>query len=48
MSGRGFEVDSEGNLVWEYINYVEPGIVGVVGEVQRLPPEYTELFTPAE
>ncbi|WP_019503494.1 arylsulfotransferase family protein [Pleurocapsa sp. PCC 7319] len=45
MSGRGFEVDRQGNVVWEYVNYVEPGIVGVVGEVQRLSPEYTELFT---
>jgi len=48
MSGRGFEVDPQGNLVWEYINFVEPGIVGVVAEVQRLSPEYTELFTPTE
>ena len=45
MSGRGFEIDADGNLVWEYINSVDRGIVGVVGEVQRLPQEYTELFT---
>ena len=48
MSGRGLEIDPQGNLVWEYINYVDRGIVGIVGEVQRLPPEYTEVFTPAE
>ena len=48
MSGRGLEVDRQGKVVWEYVNYVEPGIVGVVSEVQRLPPEYTELFTPKE
>lgn len=48
MSGRGLEVDPQGNIVWEYINYVEPGIVGVVGEVQRLSPEYTQVFTPTE
>lgn len=48
MAGRGFEVDPQGNLVWEYINFVQPGIVGVVAEVQRLSPEYTELFTPTE
>ena len=48
MSGRGFEIDSQGKVVWEYINYVEPGIVGIVGEVQRLSPEFTKLFTPEE
>ena len=48
MSGRGLEIDPQGKIVWEYINYVEPGIVGVVSEVQRLSPESTELFTPAE
>ena len=48
MSGRGFEIDRQGKVVWEYVNYVEPSIVGVVAEVQRLSTEYTELFTPAE
>lgn len=48
ISGRGFEIDPQGNVVWEYVNYIDRGIVGVVGEVQRLPLEYTELFTPAE
>ncbi|MGF1542082.1 MAG: arylsulfotransferase family protein [Pleurocapsa sp.] len=48
MAGRGFEINPQGKVVWEYVNYVEPGIVGVVGEVQRLSPEYTELFTPKE
>ena len=48
MSGRGLEIDPQGKIVWEYINYVEPGIVGVVGEVQRLSPEYTQVFTSAE
>ncbi len=48
MSGRGFEIDRQGKVVWEYINYVEPGVIGVVSEVQRLSPESTELFTPAE
>ena len=48
ISGRGLEIDPQGKIVWEYLNYVEPGIVGVVGEVQRLAPEYTQLFTPTE
>lgn len=48
MSGRGFEIDRQGKVVWEYINYVDRSIVGVVGEVQRLPREYTQLFTKKE
>ncbi len=48
MSGRGFEIDRQGKVVWEYINYVDRSMVGVVGEVQRLPPEYTQLFTKEE
>ena len=48
LSGRGFEIDRQGKLVWEYMNYVDDGVVGVVGEVQRLPPEYTQLFTKEE
>ena len=48
MSGRGFEIDRDGKVVWEYINYVEPGVVGVVGEVQRLPTSDTQLFTKEE
>ena len=45
MSGRGLEIDRQGNVVWEYINFVDRGIVGVVGEVQRLPPKYKQLFS---
>ena len=48
MSGRGFEIDRQGEVVWEYVNYVDEGIVGVVGEVQRLPTEYTQLFSSPE
>ncbi|MEM6519698.1 MAG: arylsulfotransferase family protein [Cyanobacteria bacterium P01_C01_bin.70] len=44
MSGRGFEIDQQGEVVWEYVNYVDEGVVGIVEEVQRLPLEYNELF----
>lgn len=46
VSGRGFEINQEGEIVWQYVNYVdrEQGIVGIVSEVQRLPIEYTKLF----
>ncbi|WP_186375864.1 arylsulfotransferase family protein [Hyella patelloides] len=43
-AGRGFEIDRQGEVVWQYINYVDEGVVGIVGEVQRLPSEYTYLF----
>ncbi len=48
MSGKGFEIDRQGEVVWQYINYVDKGIVGIVEEVQRLPPDYTELFRSEE
>lgn len=44
MSGRGFEVNQQGEIVWQYINYVDEGIVGIVEEFQRLPAEYNRLF----
>ena len=42
--GRGFEINKQGEIVWQYINYVDRDIVGLVGEVQRLSPERTKLF----
>lgn len=45
MSGRGFEVNPQGEVVWEYLNFVDDSTVGIVSEVQRLPAEYTQLFT---
>jgi hypothetical protein len=37
MSGRAFEIDGDGNLVWEWINFVDKGIIGIVEQVHRLP-----------
>ena len=34
--GRGFEVNKQGEIVWQYVNYVDRDIVGIVSEVQRL------------
>ncbi len=48
MWGRAFEVNRRGEIVWEYINYVDDGVVGLVMEVQRLPPKYTGLFGGSE
>lgn len=44
MSGRGFEVNKKGEIVWQYVNYVEKGTVGIVSEVRRLPVEYNKVF----
>ncbi len=38
--GRAFEINRQGEVVWEYINYVDRGIVGLVEQVQRLSPEW--------
>lgn len=42
--GRAFEVTPEGDLVWQYVNEVEPGMVGLVTEVTRLEPEVASSF----
>ncbi|MBN1395755.1 MAG: aryl-sulfate sulfotransferase [Pirellulales bacterium] len=42
--GRAFEIDNHGEIVWEYMNYVGEGVVGMIEEVQRLPPEYARFY----
>ena len=42
--GRAFEIDKKGNIVWEYINLVEKGYIGMLEEAQRLPSKYTKEF----
>ena len=42
--GRAFEINKNGNIVWEYINLVEDGYIGIVEEVQRLPNNFTKEF----
>jgi hypothetical protein len=42
--GRAFEIDEDGEIVWEYFNVVEDGIVGLMTEVQRLPTKYAKPF----
>ncbi len=46
--GRAFEINQQGDVVWQYKNYVEDGIVGLVEEVQRLPLNYDNVFSNAE
>ncbi len=44
MKGRGFEINPDGEIVWEYFNYVDTAMVGIVEEVQRLPLQYGSFF----
>ena len=43
-AGRAFEINREGEVVWEYINYVDDGIVGLLDGVQRIPLEQAQLY----
>ena len=47
MNGRAFEVNQDSEVVWEYINLVEEGVVGIVEGVTRLPASYRQLFAAA-
>ncbi len=42
--GRAFELNSANELVWEMYNIVEPGWLGIMEEVERLPPEMDAEF----
>ncbi len=44
LNGRGIEVDQSGEVVWEYRNFIEPGIVALTEEVSRLPLNYRERW----
>lgn len=44
--GRVFEVDPEGEIVWQYVNYVDDECVGVLTEAMRLTPEQAALIRP--
>jgi hypothetical protein len=37
MRGRAFEVDSRGEIVWEYLNYTGEGVVSLIQQVHRYP-----------
>lgn len=43
--GRAFEVTPEGKTVWEYVNRLDDGLIGLVDEVQRLSPAQAAVFT---
>lgn len=42
--GRAFEVNQKGETVWEYLNPVGDGMIGIVEEASRLPASYGRLY----
>lgn len=43
--GRAFEVDGDGEIVWQYVNLIDDdGLVGMLDEAQRLPPRFDQAF----
>ncbi|MHA1280102.1 MAG: arylsulfotransferase family protein [Candidatus Helarchaeota archaeon] len=42
--GRAFEIDQDGNIVWEYVNLVGDEKAGLVSDVNRLPISITEEY----
>lgn len=43
--GRVFEVEREsGDVVWEWVNLIEPGWVGMVVDAERYPPEHVRFL----
>lgn len=43
-NGRAFELDRNLQVVWWYIHYVEPGVVGAVEQVTRVPNRFAALY----
>jgi len=44
LRGRAFEIDKNGNIVWEYINIVKKGYTGILEEAQRISNKFTKDF----
>ncbi|MEM7042938.1 MAG: arylsulfotransferase family protein [Pseudomonadota bacterium] len=42
--GRAFEIDRDGDIVWQHLNVVDDGWVGLIDEAQRLPVSFDEAF----
>jgi hypothetical protein len=44
VMGRAVEIAPDGSRAWEFVNYVRPGTVGLMEEVQRIAPEFRAVF----
>lgn len=42
--GRAFEIDRDRRVVWEYVNFVGDGRIGLMQEAQRLGPRFDRAF----
>ena len=42
--GRAFEIDRDGKIVWQHLNIVDEGWVGLIDEAQRLPTRLDAAF----
>lgn len=46
--GRAFEVDSQGEIVWQLLNRVDATDIGALGEAQRISGHFTTVFEAAQ
>jgi hypothetical protein len=44
IAGRVFEIDHAGNVVWEYFNVIDEGLLGAVDDAHRLSGNLDEAF----
>jgi hypothetical protein len=44
VAGRVIEVNTSGDIVWEYFNLVGNGLVAVISDAQVLPTQLDESF----
>jgi hypothetical protein len=40
VGGRALEIDPQGRLVWEWVNHAGPGLIGLLTEAARIPPDF--------
>jgi len=46
-NGRIFELNEKQEIIWEFINRLGDGCVGIIEEVQRIPANMTNIFNHA-
>jgi hypothetical protein len=42
--GRAFEVTPDGEIAWQYVNEVAPGVGGMLSQVERIPESYARFY----
>jgi hypothetical protein len=43
IGSRAIEVSPRGELLWEYYNQVRPGVLGLLSDAQRIPPDFLSV-----